>query len=135
LTNSSNLVGKDNPRVMTESDRGLLIPVGAVTWGWPAAVLVRAPAAMMARRLTELLIRIGDWVFAMNDQEAAWRGWRAERRQAGLGRRYRDPRFDTLSRCPECRGTGTITDSRCARCSGTGRIVLARPPSLSDRDG
>ncbi len=135
LTNISNLVGKDNPRVVTESHRGLLIPAGAVTWGRLAAILVRDPAAILAGWLADLLIRIGDWMFAMNDEEARWHGWHIERRPAGLGRRYRDPRFDTLSRCQHCRGIGTIAaDSLCAQCSGTGRLILGRPPTL-DRDG
>jgi hypothetical protein len=95
--------------------------------------LVRAPAAILSGWLADLLTRIGDRMFAMNDEEAGWRGWHIERRQAGLGRRYRDPQFDTLSQCPDCRGIGGIAaDSPCAQCSGTGRLVLGRPPSLHD---
>jgi hypothetical protein len=117
----------------------LLGPAGAVTWGRAAAALVRAPAAILSGlsgRLPDLLIRIGDRMFAMNDKEAAWRGWSIERRHAGLGRRYRDPRFDTLTRCPHCRGTGTIAAGRrCAQCAGTGRLVLGQPPAHLERDG
>ena len=43
--------------------------------------------------LADLLDRIGDRMFAMNDAEANWRDWEIERRNAGLGRRYRDARF------------------------------------------
>ena len=140
LTNISNLVGKDNPRVVTESHRGFFIPAGAATWDDAAATLSRAatmlvlgPAAILSGWLADLLIRIGDRLFAMNDQEAAWRGWQTERRHAGLGRRYRDPRFDTLSRCPHCLGVGTTAaDSRCAQCSGTGRLILDQSPSWHD---
>jgi len=81
LTNISNLVGKDNPRAVTESHRGLLIPAATVTWGRLADMLVRAPSVILAGWLADLLIRIGDWMFAINDQEAGWRGWEIERRQ------------------------------------------------------
>jgi hypothetical protein len=136
LTNISNLVGKDNPRVVTQSHRGLRIPAATLTWGHLADILVRAPAAILAGWLADLLIRIGDWMFAMNDQEAGWRGWQMEREHAGLGRRYRDPRFDTLSRCPHCCGIGTIAADRpCAQCAGTGRVVLSQPSAPLDRDG
>jgi hypothetical protein len=135
LTNISNLVGKDNPGVVTESHRRLLIPAATVTWGRLADLLVRAPAVVLAGWLADLLIRIGDRLFAMNDQEAGWRGWQIERRHAGLGRRYRDPMFDTLSQCPHCRGIGGQADVRCARCAGTGRLVLGRPATSLERDG
>lgn len=134
MTNSSNLVGKDNPRVVAESDRGLFIPAAAVTWGRIADILARPPAVISTGRLADLLIRIGDWMFAGNDQEAGWRGWQIERRHAGLGRRYRDPRFDTLSQCPHCRGAGIEADASCALCSGTGRLVLGRPSMPLERD-
>jgi DnaJ-class molecular chaperone len=71
-------------------------------------------------------------MFAVNDEEAGWHGWQVQRRHAGLGRRYRDPMFDTLIRCPDCRGNGTIAAGACARCSGTGRIVLDQPPIPRD---
>jgi hypothetical protein len=37
-------------------------------------------------------------MFRTNDTEAYWRGWQIIRVHGGLGRVYRDPRFDTLSR-------------------------------------
>jgi hypothetical protein len=98
-------------------------------------MLVRAPSVILAGWLADLLIRIGDWMFAINDQEAGWRGWEIERRHAGLGRRYRDPLFDTLSQCLHCGGIGVQADVRCAQCSGTGRLVLGRPPTPLERDG
>lgn len=50
--------------------------------------------------------RLGDRLFVMNDAEAAWRGWQTARTHGGLGRRYRDPWFDTLAECATCRETG-----------------------------
>ena len=85
--------------------RGLAV-IGAVLLSWLAAV---------PRRL-------GDRLFAMNDTEAFWRGWQITKTQAGLGRRYRDPQFDTLAECPKCRGAGVTADLLCPPCLGTGRI-------------
>jgi hypothetical protein len=39
----------------------------------------------------------GDWIFRLNDLEARWRGWQITPVHAATGRRYRDPRFDTLA--------------------------------------
>ena len=60
----------------------------------------------------------------MNDAEAYWRNWQITRTQGGLGRRYRDPRFDTLAECPKCRGAGAIGDQPCPPCLSTGRVTL-----------
>jgi hypothetical protein len=38
--------------------------------------------------------RIGDRMFAENDAEGYWWGWQITRLAGGLGRRYRDQRFD-----------------------------------------
>jgi hypothetical protein len=68
--------------------------------------------------------RWGDRWFAMNDAEAEWWGWQATRAHGGLGRRYRDPRFDTLAECAQCRGAGFRADMRCLPCLGTGRVTI-----------
>ena len=68
--------------------------------------------------------RLGDRLFAMNDAEAHWRNWQATRTHGGLGRRYRDPQFDTLTECPKCRGAGVTADLPCPPCLGTGRVTL-----------
>ena len=70
------------------------------------------------------LRRRGDRSFAMNDNEAYWRGWQITKTHGGLGRRYRDPRFDTLAACPRCAGTGVYSGAPCGPCQGTGRITL-----------
>jgi len=77
--------------------------------------------------------RLGNWLFAMNDTEAYWHGWEITKTRGGLGRRYRDPQFDTLAECPKCRGSGAsrgagstgTADLPCLPCLGTGRITLA----------
>jgi hypothetical protein len=53
--------------------------------------------------------RLVDWLFAMNDTEAYWRDWQIIKTRGGLGRRYRDPRFNLLATCRPCLGTGRIT--------------------------
>ncbi len=70
------------------------------------------------------LRRWGDRWFAMNDTEAYWRGWQITKTHAGLGRRYRDIRFDTLAACAQCAGAGERADAPCGPCLGTGRITL-----------
>jgi hypothetical protein len=66
------------------------------------------------------LRRWGDRWFAMNDTEAYWRGWQITKTHAGLGRRYRDIRFDTLAACAQCAGAGEWADAPCGPCLGTG---------------
>jgi hypothetical protein len=68
--------------------------------------------------------RLGDRLFAMNDAEAHWRNWQITRTHAGLGRRYRDPRFGTLAECPKCQGAGVTANLPCPPCLGTGRVTL-----------
>jgi hypothetical protein len=70
------------------------------------------------------LRRWGDRRFAVNDNEAYWWGWQITKTRAGLGRRYRGPRFDTLTGCARCAGTGVHADLPCGPCQGTGRITL-----------
>jgi hypothetical protein len=69
--------------------------------------------------------RLCDQLFAVNDAEANWRGWEVINAYGGLGRRYRDPRFDMLDACPKCQGTGIDTDEPCDFCLGTGRLSSA----------
>jgi len=68
--------------------------------------------------------RWGDGLFARNDDEASWWGWQITKTRGGLGRRYRDPRFDTLAACARCAGAGVAADAPCEPCLGTGRITL-----------
>jgi hypothetical protein len=118
LPNSSKVLGIDNPLAVTRSYRVL-----------PSSVAGGTP-----RHLGPVLLaRIGDLLFAGNDKEARWRGWSSEERRAGLARLYRDPAFDRLVQCPDCRGAGVTTaEFRCAPCSGTGRLILDQPPIAHD---
>ncbi|HEU5385590.1 MAG TPA: hypothetical protein VFV73_06785 [Streptosporangiaceae bacterium] len=53
-----------------------------------------AAAQIMLSWLAALPGRLGDRLFAMNDNEAYWRDWQITKTHGGLGRRYRDPSFD-----------------------------------------
>ncbi len=78
--------------------------------------------------------RLGERVFSADDNAARQLGWQVTPIYAGLGRRYRDPRFDSLAACQRCGGRGgTGRGDRCLACAGAGRIVLgpALPPRIS----
>jgi hypothetical protein len=81
-------------------------------------------AAVLLSWLAFIPRRLGDHLFAMNDTEAYWRGWQIAKVHGGLGRRYRDPRFDTLTGCLKCLGSGALADAPCGPCLGTGRITI-----------
>jgi len=88
--------------------------------------------------LTTLIGAVGSSLFAAHDQQAAQNGWQITHRQGGLGRSYRDPRFDTLIVCPRCDGSGTGGRDPCGRdpcggCGGTGRTTRAASHHDDDR--
>lgn len=76
--------------------------------------------------LAYVVRRWGDRWFAVNDTEAYWWGWQITKTLGGLGRRYRDSRFDTLAACARCAGGGIWADAPCGPCLGTGRIKLGK---------
>jgi hypothetical protein len=75
-------------------------------------------------RLAYFLRRLGDRWFAVNDTEACWWGWQTSKTAGGLGRRYRNVRFDTLAACARCAGAGVWADAPCGPCLGTGRMAV-----------
>ena len=84
-------------------------------------------AAVLLSWLAYIPRRLGDRIFTWNDADAYWCGWQITKVRGGLGRCYRDPRFDTLATCPQCQGGGASAkegraDTRCAPCLGTGRV-------------
>jgi hypothetical protein len=125
VINIINYTGKDNlprPRPPT------VALVRERADGGPAESRVREALALAAGVavdwLAYFLRRWGDQWFAMNDTEAYWRGWQITKTHAGLGRRYRDIRFDTLAACAQCAGAGEWAEAPCGPCLGTGRITL-----------
>ena len=145
MAKTSAPLGKDNPLAVTTSYRWVSGSVARGTLGHPGALILdrvaraalmalpRAQTAIVAGWLGDLVARAGDVIFAACDEEAGWRGWCMERRRGGLARVYRDPAFDLIVHCPQCRGPGTAPGgAECGLCSGTGRLVLDQPPIASD---
>lgn len=74
-------------------------------------------------------------LFAPSDARARQHGWQVTSIQHGFGRRYRDPRFDSLARCSACQGRGVqALGTECVSCRGIGRVVIELDArSSSDR--
>ena len=88
------------------------------------------------QRLAAWIRALGERLFRDDDARAVRHGWQIETRRGGLGRVYRDPRFDQLARSPDCGGTGTgESGGPCRRCSATGRIVLGQHVSTGQDGG
>jgi len=92
--------------------------------GGHALSAVTVVGRLLLSWLAALPGRLGDWLFAANDTEAYWNDWQITKTRGGLGRSYRDPRFDLLAECPKCHGAGGPAKLPCPPCLGTGRITL-----------
>jgi hypothetical protein len=84
---------------------------------------------------TRLLRNLGLRLFAGADARARQHGWKVTQRNGGLGRRYRDPRFDSLVRCSSCAGTGGSDAAACEPCGGTGRLALYQAAQMQGGAG
>jgi hypothetical protein len=96
----------------------------------PTTKTSRHPSHWLAgitRWLASLAETAGDRLFARDDQIARGHGWQVIALTGGLRRRYRDPRFDTLSECPECEGGGYVGGEPCSSCQATGRVTRELP--------
>jgi hypothetical protein len=123
----------DGPPTRDRGHRGAPVPQGRHGCGDPGGSSRRGPrrpgiwtalVAVLVDCLGGYPRRWGDRWYTPNDEEACWRGWQTTRTHGGLGRRYRDPAFDSLAECARCRGAGLRADVECAGCQGTGRISL-----------
>jgi hypothetical protein len=86
-----------------------------------ARKISRRPGAWFEGQLR----RIGDQLFAAQDARARQRGWQITRQQGGLGRVYRDPRFDLLATCPAAAAlTGTEGRAAITRVPAAGRSTV-----------
>jgi hypothetical protein len=81
---------------LTEPGRRPRPPTRHYLSGLPDGAAFRSATASLAGWLASLPHRVGAWLFAMNDTEAGWRGWKVTELRCGLARSYRDPRFDLL---------------------------------------
>ena len=133
MINISNPTSKNNSSALLEAPTGLDHPTAV-------SVIVgagsRRPEPGVLRRLADGIrfvlsllaavpVRTGDRLFAVNDNEAYWHDWQTTRTSGGLGRSYRDPRFDRLAECPKCHGAGGTVKAPCPPCDSTGRITRA----------
>jgi hypothetical protein len=139
VINVSNSTSKNNPLRLIGTPAGPTRPSGLAGPAQPAARRPGRPglAATGIRGLHALATagqillswlaalpgRLGDRLFTMNDTEAYWRDWQIIKAHGRLGRRYRDPRFDLLAECQQCRGAGSTANRPCPPCLGTGRIT------------
>jgi hypothetical protein len=78
-------------------------PTTPAPYAGAARGLTRPP-----RRRSDILSWIGAMLFAVDDAEAIWWNWEIHQRHAGLGRRYRDPRFYLRTIIP---GPVTVLDN------------------------
>ena len=135
MINITNITCQDNPPWPPAGPAGRPTEPAPRTAGriWSTAGRIWSTAglaaAVLLSRLAWIPRRLGDRIFTGNDTEAYWRGWQITKVHGGLGRRYRDLRFDTLAACPRCQGGGASTkdgraDTPCAPCLGTGRVSI-----------
>ena len=132
MANISNWTSEDNPRWPSAQVSRLRLPAGAAVMdrpgGRPAKSRVResfALAVSVALDWLAYFLRLwGDRWFAMNDTEAHWRGWQITKALSGLGRHYRDTRFETLAACARYGGAEIWSDAPRGPCPGTGRSSL-----------
>ncbi len=135
MINISNFTSKDNPQwppsppvsvARAARPRAPDQTTGATAQASPARLgrILCSLGRVLLSWLAAIPRRLGDRLFVMNDAEAYWRGWQITKTHHGLARRYRDPRFDTLTECPKCHGAGVTADLPCPPCLGTGRITL-----------
>ena len=112
MINGTSVLGKGNPRwpisnvaetrkvpaVGALMPRSLAAPGAAIqeqsAFGITAAL--RSATTFVVASLTNLPRRLGNRLFTMNDAEAGWRGWEVTVTAGGLGRAYRDHRFNTV---------------------------------------
>jgi hypothetical protein len=82
------------------------------------------PRRAMRTLIARALDVIEHVVFRESDLDAIARGWEV-RRNGRLGRAYRDPRWDPVSACPTCHGTGMMGARTCPTCDGIGTVRQA----------
>jgi hypothetical protein len=116
MLNVTNQVGKDKsrwPKDNIRSSKGntaetTSVPdlyLAATTWrryDCPASVaeMFCNASTLAAAWLIGLPRRAGRRLFTMNDAEAGWQRWWVRETLGGLGRHYRDARFDALRTDP-----------------------------------
>jgi hypothetical protein len=110
-----NCTSKDNPHLLPVQVPQPRPPAVALVRdrsdGGPAGTRVRDRLGVALDWLAYFLRRRGDRWFAVNDTEAHWWGWQIAKTYGGLGRWYRDIRFDTLAACKRCASAGVWAEA------------------------
>lgn len=97
MINSTNVLGKHNPRwPISNAPETLRVPDLRVAGAANAGDAIRLAIGIAAAWLAGFPRRVGRRLFYMNDLEARWRGWQVTELRGGLGRQYRDYRFDLI---------------------------------------
>ncbi len=98
MINSTNVLGKHNPQwPITNAPETIKVPDLRVTGVPNIGDAIRHSIAIVVAWLAGLPRRVGRLLFYMNDLEARWRGWQVTELHGGLGRQYRDRRFDLIN--------------------------------------
>jgi len=98
MINSTNVLGKHNPPwPIGDGAETIKVPDLRVTGASSAGDAIRRAVAIAGAWLAGLPRRFGRRLFYMNDLEARWRNWEVIETSGGLGRQYRDRRFDLIS--------------------------------------
>ncbi len=156
MINISNSISEDNPPWPQDAGAGRLTLVepsvaaratgcSAEAWTGDAGVRSRDTWTRIGGTVTTIAWVLAGWVSSMprrwlnrlfekNDAEAYWRDWQIIKVRGGFGRRYRDPRFDTLAACSLCGGTGTRAGQPCSPCLGTGRVDTESTDRAANQD-
>jgi hypothetical protein len=71
--------------------------------------------------ISSVLDRLDRSAFREPDLRATAHGWQV-RRERRFRRIYRDPRWDTVSECPTCHGSGHDRAQPCGTCAGAGTV-------------
>lgn len=74
--------------------------------------------------VTRLLDRLDHVAFRATDLDAIARGWQI-RGGERFRRTYRDPRWDSVSACPVCDGSGLIGAGTCCEFAAAGTVRSA----------
>jgi hypothetical protein len=139
----TNLFRKDNPGwPISNATETIKVPgpafymvatIGGRVTGIPAITgRVRSGCGICVSWLLGVPRRAGRRWYQVNDAEAGWRGWQVTERYGGLGRQYRDARFDALRLDPSLRrdelGSDELGSDQAASGSATpGRAAPAQP--------
>jgi hypothetical protein len=122
----SNPSRKDNPRwaisnaaetTKVPSVASPLLTTVVTTWDHPGGTTpdsigerARSLGGFAISWLIGLPRRAGARLYARNDEEAGWHGWQVTETFGGLGRQYRDARFDQLRLDPSIRRAELLED-------------------------